>query len=77
MKEDNKKKANSYFRKVSISTVEESEELMLTHTAKMSHVERLAYLQQLREISYDPNLSEEEKRKNFKKIKINPPDENS
>ncbi|MBP9083517.1 MAG: hypothetical protein KBH11_10610 [Bacteroidia bacterium] len=77
MKEDSKKKANSYFRKVSISTVEESEELMLTHTAKMSHAERLAYLQQLREISYDPNLSEEEKRKNFKKIKINPPDENS
>lgn len=76
MKEDNKKKANSYFRKVSISTVEESEELMLTHTAKMSHVQRLAYLQQLREISYDPNLSEEEKRKNFKKIKIES-DENS
>jgi hypothetical protein len=51
--------------------------MMLTHTAKMSHAERLTYLQQLREISYDPNLSEEEKRKNFKKIKINPPDENS
>ncbi|MBL7913467.1 MAG: hypothetical protein JNL49_00345 [Bacteroidia bacterium] len=69
MKEDSKKKANSYFRKVSISIVEESEELMQTHTAKMSHAERLAYLQQLHEISYDPNLTAEEKRKNFKKSK--------
>lgn len=47
------------------------------HTASMSVEERLAYLQRLREITHSSDLTEEEKRANFNKIKINPPDENS
>lgn len=65
------------FGKVSIGSMEQADEQMLMHTANMSPEERMAYLQKLREISRDTNLSEEAVKNNFSKIKINPTDENS
>ncbi len=66
-----------YFDQVSIGSLEDADQKMLMHTANMSFEERLAYLQKLREISHDPNITDDEKKSNFNKIKINPPDENS
>ena len=72
-----KESTSPYFNKVSIGSMDDADQKILMHTSKMSYEERLAYLQKLREISHDPNLTEDEKSNNFKKIKINPPDENS
>ena len=66
-----------YSPKVTIGTYQQADDSMLMHTANMSHEERLAYLQKLREITHDSNISDEEKKMNFKKININPPHENS
>jgi CRISPR subtype II RNA-guided endonuclease Cas9/Csn1 len=66
-----------YGSNVFIGSYQQADESMLMHTANMSHEERMAYLQKLREITHATNLSEEEIKENFNKIKINPNNENS